>query len=48
MSWDSYIDNLIGHSKDSSGSANADSACIIGLNGAKWTTDSHPHVSVLC
>lgn len=39
MSWDSYIDNLIAHTKDSTGSANADKACIIGLDGSKWTTD---------
>lgn len=43
MSWDSYIDNLIAQSKDSSGHAHADKACIIGLDGgAKWTTDQHP------
>lgn len=44
MSWDSYIDNLIGNSKDASGSAHIDKACIIGLDGgAKWTTDAHPN-----
>lgn len=36
MSWDSYIDNLIGHTVD-----NCDKACIIGLDGSKWTTDAH-------
>lgn len=42
MSWDSYIDNLIGQSKDGSGAANIDQAVIIGLDGgAKWTTDGH-------
>lgn len=44
MSWDSYIDNLIAQTKDSSGTAHADRACIIGLDGgAKWTTDGHPN-----
>ena len=39
-SWDSYIDNLIAQSKDSSGHTNADQAVIIGIDGgAKWTTD---------
>lgn len=42
MSWDSYIDNLIAQTKDASGTAHADKACIIGLDGgAKWTTDGH-------
>ncbi|XP_076086834.1 profilin-like [Mytilus galloprovincialis] len=42
MSWDSYLDNLIGQSKDEKGSAQADRACIIGLDGGgKWTTDAH-------
>jgi len=36
MSWDSYIDNLIGHTQN-----NCDKACIIGLDGSKWTTDGH-------
>jgi len=37
MSWDSYIDNLIGHSGD-----NCDRACIIGLDGgAPWTSNTH-------
>lgn len=35
MSWDSYIDNLLGHT-----SGHGDKACIIGLDGSKWTTDS--------
>ena len=43
MSWDSYIDNLIGQSKDQSGTAHVDRACIIGIDGgAPWTTASHP------
>lgn len=42
MSWDSYLDNLIAQTKDASGSAHADKAVIIGLDGgAKWTTDGH-------
>ncbi|XP_033731542.1 profilin-like [Pecten maximus] len=42
MSWDSYIDNLLAQSKDASGTAHADKACIIGIDGgAPWTTDSH-------
>ena len=42
MSWDSYIDNLIAQTKDASGGAHVDRACIIGLDGgAKWTTDGH-------
>lgn len=42
MSWDSYIDNLVAQSKDSSGATNADQACIIGLDGgAAWTTAAH-------
>ena len=42
MSWDSYIDNLIGQSKDQSGTAHVDRACIIGIDGgAPWTTISH-------
>ncbi|XP_033110607.1 profilin [Anneissia japonica] len=42
MSWDSYIDNLLAQTKDSSGAAHADKACIIGLDGgAPWTTAGH-------
>ena len=41
--WDSYIDNLIEQSKDESGQAHVDKACIIGIDGAaKWTSDHHP------
>jgi len=36
MSWDSYIDNLLGH-----GGGHTDQACIIGKDGSKWTTDGH-------
>lgn len=42
MSWDSYIDNLLAQSKDAAGTAHADRACIIGLDGgAAWTTNGH-------
>jgi len=41
MSWDSYIDNLVAQSKDSSGAAHADKACIIGIDGAAWTSNVH-------
>ena len=41
--WDSYIDNLIEQSKDESGQAHIEKACIIGLDGGgKWTSDQHP------
>ena len=41
--WDSYIDNLIEQSKDQSGLAHVEKACIIGLDGgAKWTSNQHP------
>ncbi|NEO74995.1 profilin [Moorena sp. SIO4G3] len=44
MSWDSYIDNLIGQSKDANGTVHVDKASIIGIDGgAKWTTDAHPN-----
>lgn len=42
MSWDSYIDNLVAQTKDSSGTPHCDRACIIGLDGgAPWTTTAH-------
>ena len=42
MSWDSYIDNLVAQSKDGSGAAHTDRACIIALDGgAAWTTAGH-------
>lgn len=34
MSWDSYIDNLLGHT-----AGHADKACIIGKDGSMWTTN---------
>jgi len=36
MSWDSYIDNLLGQC-----TGHADKGCIIGYDGSKWTTDGH-------
>ena len=39
MSWDSYIDNLLAQTKDSTEAARA---CIIGFDGALWTTAAHP------
>ena len=49
MSWDSYIDNLIAQTKDSSGAAHADKACIIGLEGgAAWTTAGHANALQVC
>ena len=45
MSRNDYIDNLIAQSKGSSGEANIDKACIIGLEkGNMWTTQENPHV----
>jgi len=42
MSWDSYIDNCIAQTKDSSGYAHCDKAAIIGLEGgASWTSAAH-------
>ena len=39
MSWDSYIDNLIGHSKTGDGNAHVDKAGIFSIDGgAPWTT----------
>ena len=43
MSWNAYLDNLIGNTTDTSGQAQADKACILGFDGAKWTTDEHPN-----
>jgi len=36
MSWDGYVDSILGGAK-----GNADRACIIGLNGVPWTTAAH-------
>ena len=41
MSWDSYIENLIAQTKDASGNAHCDKACIIGMDGSQWTTAGH-------
>lgn len=41
MSWDGYVDNIIQRTKTQAGDFNSDKACLIGLNGAKWTSDTH-------
>merc|ERR1712189_82600 len=42
MSWDGYIDSLIGHSKGSDGVAHVDRVAIFGMNGgALWTSSTH-------
>lgn len=41
MSWDSYIDSLVGYSLGSDGSAHVDKGCIIGQDGSLWTTHGH-------
>lgn len=41
MSWDSYIDSLIAHSRVGD-TANIDKACIVGENAA-WTSGTHPN-----
>lgn len=41
MSWDSYLDNLVAYCVDGNGRSHADTGCIIGMNGAKWTSDAH-------
>lgn len=40
MSWDSYIDSLIGYSAVDK-TLHIDKGCIFGQDGAKWTTDAH-------
>ena len=48
MSWDSYIDNLIAQTKDSSGNAHCSKACIIGLDGGgMWTNHASNHLSIV-
>jgi len=46
MSWDSYIDNLMGHSKLGD-TCQIDKACIIGRDGSAWTTAGHACALVL-
>ena len=41
MSWNLYIDILLDFSKDEEKNCHVDKACIIGKEGAKWTTDEH-------
>ena len=48
MSWDSYIDNLIAQTKDPSGNAHCDKACIIGMDGSQWTTAGHANALKVC
>ncbi|MEZ2321158.1 MAG: profilin [Microcoleus sp.] len=44
MSWDSYLDNLVAQSNDSTGKTHCGKAAIISLEGgASWTTPNHPH-----
>lgn len=41
--WDSYLDNMIQQSKDSTGKSHCDKAAIISLDGgASWTSPNHP------
>ncbi|TRV45019.1 MAG: hypothetical protein EWV53_09120 [Microcystis panniformis Mp_MB_F_20051200_S9] len=41
--WDSYIDNLIAQSNDSSGKAHCGKVAIISLdNGASWISPNYP------
>lgn len=47
MSWDEYLNNIIQRTKTAAGDFNSDKACIIGLNGAKWTADTHANVSYI-
>jgi profilin len=39
--WDKYIDYIMAHTLDASGERHCDRACIIGMDGSKWTTDGH-------
>lgn len=41
MSWDSYIDSLVGYSMGIDGSYHINKGCIIGKDGSKWTSDAH-------
>jgi len=42
MSWDSYIDNLMGQTKD-----NCDRVCIIGLDGGAAWTSAHGGLGII-
>ena len=41
MSWDNYINTLVGQSNDASGRTHVDRGAIVGLDGAPWTTRGH-------
>lgn len=41
MSLDAYIDEIMNQSKDSSGVAQCDRACLIGKDGKAWTSTQH-------
>lgn len=42
MSWNSYIDTVKAYSRDATGKEHIDRACIIGLDGVRYTDDTHP------
>ena len=42
MSWNSYIDVVKAYSRDATGKEHIDRACIIGLDGVRYTDDTHP------
>ena len=42
MSWNSYIDTVKAYSRDAVGKEHIDKACIIGLDGVRYTDDTHP------
>lgn len=44
--WDAYIDSIVSKGQDETGTSHCDKACIIGLNGSKWTSDGHKNVSL--
>ena len=42
MSWNSYIDTVKAYSRDATGKEHIDKVCIIGLDGVRYTDDTHP------
>ena len=42
MSWNSYIDVVKAYSRDATGKEHIDRVCIIGLDGVRYTDDTHP------